>query len=324
MSIAALKRQSQSVTAAITKALNDAKSNTSYQEENFWKPYIDPEKGIGQAIIRFLPAPDGEELPFVKVLGYSVKNHATNRYYINNSRMTLHEKDPVNDLFSRLWNAGNESDKELAKTLTRNTNFISNILVINDPARPENNGKVFKYKYGQTVFEAIDSKMAPKFIGEQPVNPFDLWTGCNFKIRIYLAGEGKKKLPKYDRCEWDVASELFAGDDAAKEAVWKQCESLAAFLKPEKFKSYAELSKQLLDVLGPRFGSVSTIDLGDGSLAPAASVPVSNVVVPVATAAQQPPAAIHTATVNQASEAPWESTGDPDLDFFTKAAAGKV
>ena len=171
MSFADLKRKSQNSFASLTKELEKANS-TSTGDDRFWKPSVDA-AGNGFAVIRFLPAPDGEELPFVKL--YSHAFQGDGGWYIENSLTTLGQKDPVGEVNRRLWNSGRDADKETARKQKRKLTYYSNIYVVSDKANPENEGKVFLYKYGKKIYDKICAAMQPEFEDESPVNPFDLW-----------------------------------------------------------------------------------------------------------------------------------------------------
>ena len=230
-------------------------------DDRFWKPSVD-KAGNGQAVLRFLPAPPGEELPWVRVFDHGFQG-PSGKWYIENSLTTINKPDPVGELNSELWNSGIEANKEIARKQKRRLSYISNVLVIRDPANPENEGKVFLYKYGKKIFDKVKDVMQPTFEDEKPVNPFDLWEGANFKLRIRQV-EGYRN---YDKSEFDGPSPL-SEDDAELERVWKQAHSLAAFLDPSNFKSYDELKAKLNAVLGsgtrvPSAEKVSPLDAAD-------------------------------------------------------------
>jgi hypothetical protein len=241
MSFADLKRKSQNSFATLTKELEKANSNSS-GDDRFWKPSVDS-AGNGYAVIRFLPAPDGEELPFVKL--YSHAFQGDGGWYIENSLTTLGGKDPVGEVNRRLWNSGRDADKETARKQKRKLSYYSNIYVVSDKANPENEGKVFLYKYGKKIFDKIMAAMQPEFEDETPINPFDLWEGANFKLKITnVAGYWN-----YDKSEFAGAAAL-ATDDSALENIWRQAHSLQEFVAPSNFKTYEELEERLNLVLG--------------------------------------------------------------------------
>ncbi len=230
-------------------------------DDRFWKPTVD-KAGNGLAVIRFLPAPAGEELPWVRIWDHGFQG-PTGKWYIENSLTTLNKPDPVAELNSELWNSGIEANKEIARKQKRRLSYVSNILVIRDPANPENEGKVFLYKYGKKIFDKIKDVMQPTFEDEAPVNPFDLWEGANFKLKIRQV-EGYRN---YDKSEFDSPTAL-SDDDAELERVWKQSHSLAAFLDPSNFKSYDELKAKLDAVLSggsrvPTAEKVNPLDAED-------------------------------------------------------------
>jgi len=241
MSFADLKRKSQNSFATLTKELEKA-NTTSSGDDRFWKPSVDS-AGNGFAVIRFLPAPDGEEIPFVKL--YSHAFQGDGGWYIENSLTTLGAKDPVGEVNRRLWNSGRDSDKETARKQKRKLSYYSNIYVVSDKANPENEGKVFLYKYGKKIFDKIMAAMQPEFEDETPINPFDLWEGANFKLKITnVAGYWN-----YDKSEFAAPAAL-ASDDDTLEKVWRQAHSLQEFVSPSNFKTYEELEERLNLVLG--------------------------------------------------------------------------
>ena len=223
----------------------DKISTKSYQDPNagkFWKPTRD-KAGNGFAIIRFLPAPQNEEMPFVRVWDHGFQG-PTGLWYIENSLTTINQDDPVSEYNSKLWNSGVDADKEQARKQKRRLKYTSNIYVVKDPANPENEGKVFMYSFGKKIFDKLNDLMNPTFEDEDPVNPFDLWEGANFRLKIRQF-EG---YPNYDKSEFDAPSPLL-DDDEALEAVWSQQHSLQQLVDPSNFKSYDELKTKLYRVL---------------------------------------------------------------------------
>ena len=214
----------------------------SYVDERLWKPELD-KSGTGSAVIRFLPAPDGEELPWVKLFKHAFQG-PTGKWYIENSLTTISKNDPVSEHNSALWNTGLETDKETARKQKRKLEYYSNIYVVSDSKHPENNGKVFLFRYGKKIFDKIMAAMQPEFEDETPINPFDFWEGANFKLKI-------RKVDgywNYDKSEFDSVSTLKDNDDSL-DSIWKTQYSLTEFTAPTNFKSYDELKKRLDDVL---------------------------------------------------------------------------
>mgnify|MGYP001400715593 FL=1 len=252
MSFADLKKKSSNNLQFLQKELEKTVSNKNV-DERFWKPEVDA-SGNGYAVIRFLPAPDGETVPWAKV--YSHAFQGPGGWYIENSRTTLGEKDPVGEINRQHWNDGTEEGKEIARKQKRKLSYYSNIQVVKDPKHPENEGKVFLYKYGKKIHDKILAAMQPEFQDETPVNVFDLWEGANFKLKI-------KKVAgfwNYDSSEFDSVSAL-SSDDTELEATWKSEHSLEAFTAADQYKSYEDLEKRLQLVLGsaPR-ATVPSVD----------------------------------------------------------------
>ena len=247
MSFANLKKQSslgsltQKLVKEVEKQNNTGGSNT---DERLWKPEMD-KTGNGFAVIRFLPAPDGEDLPWVKLFSHAFQGPGG--WYIENSLTTVGGKDPVGELNRELWNSGNESDKDTVRKQKRKLSFYANIYVVKDPANPQNEGGVFLYKFGKKIFDKIMGAMQPEFEDETPINPFDFWQGANFKLKL-------KKVAgywNYDSSEFDSQGALLDDDDAL-EALWKKQYSLSAFTAADQFKSYDDLKKRLDYVLGKK------------------------------------------------------------------------
>lgn len=215
---------------------------TDPNEGKFWKPTRD-KAGNGFAIIRFLPAPKGEEMPFVRIWDHGFQG-PTGLWYIENSLTTIGQTDPVSEFNSKLWNSGSEADKEIARKQKRRLKYTSNVYIIKDSANPENEGKVFLYQFGKKIFDKLNDLMNPSFEDEDPVNPFDFWEGANFRLKIRQF-EG---YPNYDKSEFDGPEPLFE-DDSELERVWEQQHSLQELLDPSNFKSYDELKTKLYRVL---------------------------------------------------------------------------
>lgn len=222
-----------------------------FQEDTrLWKLEGD-NAGNGFAVIRFLPAPQGEDHPWVRVYSHGFKG-PTGKWYIENNLSTIGQDDPVSEYNSMLWARGTEEAKDQARDQARRTNFYSNILVVNDPKHPENNGKVFLFRYGKKIFEKIKDAMNPAFEDETPINPFDFWEGANFKFKMRKV-EG---YANYDKSEFEEASPISEDDDAI-EQIWKQEHSLQEFLSPKEFKSYGQLKAKFEAVMGLAGGKPS-------------------------------------------------------------------
>ena len=244
MSFSNLKKQSSlgSLTAKLVSQVEKMNKGSNGVDDRLWKPEVD-KAGNGYAVIRFLPAPDGEDLPWAKL--YTHAFQASGGWYIENSLTTLGQKDPVSEHNSQLWNSGVDSDKEVARKQKRKLSYYSNVYVVKDPSNPSNEGKVFLFRFGKKIFDKLTAAMQPEFEDETPINPFDFWAGANFKIKI-------KKVAGY----WNYDSSEFAApaplldDDDAMETIWKSEYSLAELVAPDQFKSYEDLKKRLNYVLG--------------------------------------------------------------------------
>ena len=226
----------------------------SYVDERLWKPELD-KTGNGYAVIRFLPAVKGEELPWAKVWNHAFQG-PTGQWYIENSLTTIGQKDPVSEMNTAYWNSGVESDKEIARRQKRKLQYFSNIYVVEDPKHPENEGKVFLFRFGKKIFDKVMETMQPAFEDEVAINPFDFWKGANFKLKI-------RKVDgfwNYDKSEFDKKPSALFDEDDALEEVWKKQYSLKDYTAPTNFKSYDELKTRLDTVLAgtTKVGNVTT------------------------------------------------------------------
>jgi hypothetical protein len=244
MSFANLKKQSSlgSLTAKLVKEVE--KQNNTGGDDRLWKPEMD-KTGNGYAVIRFLPAPDNEDLPWVKLYAHAFQGPGG--WYIENSLTTTGGKDPVSEYNRELWNSGIDADKDTVRKQKRKLSFYANIYVVQDKANPQNEGKVFLYKFGKKIFDKVMEAMQPEYEDETAINPFDFWQGANFKLKL-------KKVAgywNYDSSEFAAPSPLLDDDDAL-EALWKKQYSLQALVAADQFKSYDDLDKRLKMVLGQK------------------------------------------------------------------------
>ena len=239
MSFASLKKSSFQDLLAKADNLNKSEAKSG-PDERLWKPEVD-KAGNGYAVIRFLPAPNGEDLPWAQVWTHAFQGPGG--WYIENSLTTLGKKDPVSDLNRELWNSGGEGSpqRSQARNQKRKLNYYSNIYVVKDSANPSNEGKVFLYRYGKKIFDKVMESMQPAFEDETPVNPFDLWKGADFKLKITkVAG-----FWNYDKSEFDAPAVLGELSDKELEGIWQQEHSLSAYTADDQFKSYEELKERL-------------------------------------------------------------------------------
>ena len=278
------------LTKALEENLNpeDSKNKNKYQDDRLWKPELD-KTGNGYAVLRFLPATSGEDMPWVRLWSHAFQGPGG--WYIENSLTTLGHKDPVSEENTRLWNTGVESDKGIARNRKRKLSYYSNVLIVSDPAHPENEGQVKLFKFGKKIFDKITEAMQPEFEDETPINPFDFWKGANFKLKI-------RKVDgfwNYDKSEFEGVSAIADNDDSIK-AIWEKQYPLKPFLDADNFKSYEELKEKLNRVIT---GTKSTDT-------------VENVDLP----------STSTATVQSKDSASTASASDSDdtLDYFSKLA----
>lgn len=277
------------ITSEFEKAANPETSSNSYEDLRFWKPERD-KAGNASATIRFLPRVEGDELPWVKVWSHAFKG-PTGRWYIENSLTTLGQADPVGELNMTLWNSTEDKNspaRKQASAQKRKLNYIANILVINDPKHPENNGQVFLFKFGKRIFDKIMDKARPTFEDETPVNVFDFWEGANFKLRM----KNVDGYPNYDSSEFESVSPI-ADDDEDILAIANKQYKLAEFIdgsNPKHFKSYDELKKKLESVLSGQAVTTTASAVAEDDEAMFKQPAVKAAPAPKAMAAPQPKA----------------------------------
>ena len=233
------------LTKAIEATTQTAESG-SKEDTRFWQPEVD-KAGNGMAVIRFLPAPaaDGDDaLPWVRVFSHGFQGPGG--WFIDNCLTTINEKCPVCEHNNTLWNSGIEANKDIARKQKRKLSYIANILVVSDPANKENEGQVRLFKFGKKIFDKITEAMNPDFEDEKAVNPFDMWEGANFKLKIRNV-EGYRN---YDKSEFAEVSALFDGNDEKLETLWKSEHGIKEFAEKKQFKPYEQLKSRLDKVLG--------------------------------------------------------------------------
>jgi len=241
-----LKRGSADSFEKLRQEVEKTNSNKYSTDERYWSPTVDKD-GNGSAIIRFLPACEGEEIPFTKYFDHGFKG-PTGRWYINLSRTTLGEEDPVSVLNSKLWNSSKDDEspaRKMARAQRRQLHYVSNILVVRDPGNAANEGKVFLYRYGAKIWKKVNDVMHPEFEGDEAVNPFDMWAGANFRLLI----KKENGFRSYESSKFE-SSKPIADSDEAIEKIWSQTYPLLPEVAPNKFKTYQELETALRSVIG--------------------------------------------------------------------------
>jgi hypothetical protein len=277
------------------EAVSTKPSASSYEDDRLWKPTRD-KAGNGYAVIRFLPANEGEDLPWVRYWDHGFKG-PNGLWYIENSLTSIGQQDPVSEHNSVLWNSGRDEDKAIARERKRRLHYVSNVLIVSDPSNPENEGKVKLYKFGKKIFDKIMEAMQPAFDDETPINPYDFWEGADFKIKIRKV-EG---WVNYDKSEFATQSSLYDGDEQRLEETYGQLHNLQDFLDPKNYKSYDELKAKLNRVLG--------VDAGIAEADPfQATAPVAD--APTMTADDSPFEEVPAASAEE----------DDTLSYFAKLA----
>jgi hypothetical protein len=245
MSFSDLKKKSSlgSLTSKLVQEVEKMNTSSGSSDDRLWKPEVD-KAGNGFAVIRFLTAPEGEDLPWAKV--YTHAFQGTGGWFIDNCLTTVNQNCPVCEANRELWNTGSKANQEIVRERKRKLSYYSNIYVVSDKAHPENEGRVFLYKYGKKIFDKIMAAMQPEFEDETPINPFDFWAGANFKVKITK----KDGYWNYDKSEFESAGTLGDFDDDVLEGIWKKAYSLVDFTNPESMKTYEQLDTRLKSVLG--------------------------------------------------------------------------
>jgi hypothetical protein len=304
MDLNALRASRNQDFGAIASAFDKTANGNSYEDNRFWKLEKD-KAGNGTAVIRFLPRTEGDELPWIKIFSHGFKG-PSGRWYIENSLTTLGKDDPVSELNSQLWNSGSDANKEVARTQKRRLHYVSNILVISDPKHPENEGKVFLFKYGKKIFDKIMNKARPTFEDEKPVNVFDLWDGANFKLRMRTV-EG---YPNYDESTFSDPTPVKSTDEEILAVVNSQYK-LSEELDPKNFKTYEELKSKLESVLSGEGGNIPSAEHMTSD-----PLPVMEARQPVAASAPS-----FASTAAPVSKMPEINDDEEDvMDFFKKIA----
>lgn len=248
-----LKKNSNNLSKDLFSKLEKSKEKKSYNDDRFWKAKQDA-AGNASAIIRFLPSPDTPE-PFVQIWSHGFENNG--KYFIHNCPTTLGKPCPCCEANTALWNSGIDSDKDIARDRKRKLSFISNILVVNDPANPANNGKVFLFKYGKKIHEKILDVMAPEAATDEPVDVFNMFEGVNFRLKI-------KKVSGYTNFDSSMFDQKITaicdGDEDQMREVFASAHSLAEFIAEDQFKSYDKLEEEFAKVLGNTVNRKSTIE----------------------------------------------------------------
>jgi hypothetical protein len=306
-SFADLKRSRSELTNSLTQELDKFNTKSSYTEDEnkYWELQVD-KAGNGSALIRFLASPENESSPFIRYWEHGFqgppKGDQKGMWYIEKSLSTLGQDDPCGEYNTKLWETGLKTNEEIVRKQKRKLHYVSNIYIIKDPANPDNEGKVFLYKYGKKIFDKINDVIKPAF-DDDAINPFDLWDGANFKLRA-MKVDGYRN---YDKSEFDKTPSPLVNDDDELEKIWKSEYSLAEVIAPSKFKSYDELKNRLDKVL-----RINTSD----SIIDGGKVPVKNKLAKTNNPTWVDPD--EEVLSNNKNVAPWDEDDNDSEDFFKK------
>ncbi len=300
MDISSLKSRRYDINKLVAAAQEGNGSDNKRQEnENLWKPTVD-KAGNGYAVIRFLPAE--AEVPWVRYWDHGFKG-PTGKWYIEKSLTSLGQQDPLGEYNSKLCNSGNEEDRDQVRKQKRRLHYVTNIMVVSDPSAPENEGKVFMYQFGKKIFDKIQDLMQPQFPGETPVDPFDLWGGADFQLKIRQV-EGYRN---YDRSEFKGPEPLLDGDEVQLQALLNQLHDINSFVDPANYKSFEQLQTKLFEVLGETAPRTVKEEVAVDTVAAPAPAPV----------AAAPEVAVSAAATAEASD---EDGDDDAFSYFQKLA----
>lgn len=263
MSFENLKRNSGSFNKLKERIQADKQGAKSYKDDRFWKLTV--KDGNGSAIIRFMPAPDGEEIPYALRYEHAFQDLVTKKWYIENCPTTI-GRDDCSCCFSNSenWNSGIESKQNIARSRKRQKKYYANIVVVDDPAFPENNGKVFLFQFGPKIFDMINDKINPEFPDEKPCDVFDLWSGANFRLRAHTVN----KQRSYDKSTFESPSELFDGDETKLKAVYDNLNKLQDLVAESEFKSAADLQSRFNQTVGVKVDTPSDTTFAEDLPAP--------------------------------------------------------
>jgi len=227
----------------ITESIKKETKKNRNNDDDIWKPSMGKD-GTGYAVIRFLPGKDVNKTPWVRVYDHGFQG-PQGKWYIEKSLTSVGEQDPVSEYNSMLWNTGIESNKDIARKQKRRTNYYSNVLIIKDPANPGNEGQVKTYRFGQKIFDKLMGAMQPEFADETPINPFDLFEGANFRVKLKMVAG----YWNYDASDFENPSAL-SEEPSKLESVFEAQADVHILIDPSSFGTFDELKGKLDMVLG--------------------------------------------------------------------------
>jgi len=276
MKFSDFKKKQSELTSAIEKmAASPAKKN--YEDERFWS-FTKDSAGNANATIRFLPQQDLSKSPIVLTFRHGFQS--AGRWFIEDCPHTVGEKCPVCEQSTAIWN----EDEDTARKYWRAKTYIANILVVDDEANPENNGKVFLWKFGKQLYDIILETLAPEDEDEEGVNVFDFDEGLNFKLKVVQ----KSGYNNYQKSKFVMSKTAI--DEDIQEQVFNSIHDLDEFLDKDKFKTYDEMLQKFTSVIGAK---------------------------PVAPIQETKPAKTPDPVKSEPveDEVPWEDNDDDDVDF---------
>ncbi len=252
----------------------------SFGDSRFWRFTFDKATMKGSAIIRFLPdRPSDDALPYVNYFSHWFNYHDGSQtlVYNQNCITSIGKQCPVCTKNRKYWKSPHPEDEKIARDRKRKSHFVSNILVIKDPANPDNEGKVFLWDFGPQLASYYKRAMfgpdkddedfdEEKDYSSELWYPQDFFEGANFLVK-----STKKKNSKfltYTISKWADPSPIFEGLDEDEmeeklDEIFKKVTPLDEWMEPDKFPSEDETRKKLACILGDDYEEPSTTDDDD-------------------------------------------------------------
>lgn len=286
-------KKSRGQSAATIQSAVAASSGGFTKDDRIWKyTYLDSGKKdlktkksimYSSSVIRFLPIPfidirkqdegkisaEAVLSPVVLVCRHDFKSSNGSRYS-ELALKTLGQECPVNEHDRPLWEAWKDAgkpdnnDKKVLVGRIAKDEYYANILVVDDKAAPDNNGKVFLFKFSAAIKKMIDQAFDPSIPTNPTFDPFDPFDGAELHLtfmgeeRSFNGWNGLVPADMSKESSW-VNNPMCGGDEAKIEETMELAYSLQDFIDPALFKSYAVLKERLLAVLGLESGEESVV-----------------------------------------------------------------